>query len=89
MLIKSQASLCIFIIDLQHMQHLYCQGVYFLAVFVPLSHVELSCHAVGLVLNHIRHEVWTQLYIGSPVASHVVIIGGREQGEDLMKNNAF
>lgn len=45
---------------------------------VPLSHAELSGHAAGLVLNHIRHEVWTHYDIGSPVASHIIIIGGRE-----------
>lgn len=45
---------------------------------VPLSHAELSGHAAGLVLNHIRHEVWTHDDIGSPVASHIIIIGGRE-----------
>lgn len=56
---------------------------------VPLSHAELSGHAVGLVLNHIRHKVWTQFDIGPPVASHVVIIGGREEGEDLMKHDSF
>lgn len=51
--------------------------------FIPLSHGELSGHAAGLVLNHIRHKVWTQLYIGPPVTSHIVVIGGREQSEDL------
>lgn len=56
---------------------------------VPLSHAELSGHAVGLVLNHIRHKVWTQFDIGPPVASHIIIIGGREEGEDLMKHNSF
>lgn len=56
---------------------------------VPLSHAELSGHAVGLVLNHIRHKVWSQFDIGPPVASHVIIIGGREEGEDLMKHGSF
>lgn len=55
---------------------------------VPLSHAELSGHAVGLVLNHIRHKVWAQFDIGPPVASHIVIIGGREEGEDLMKHSS-
>ena len=56
---------------------------------VPLSHAELSGHAVGLVLNHIRHEVWTQFDIGPPVASHIIVIGGREEGEDLTKQDRF
>lgn len=55
---------------------------------LPLSHAELSGHAVGLVLNHIRHKVWAQSDIGPPVASHIVIIGGREEGEDLMKHSS-
>lgn len=55
---------------------------------VPLSHAELSGHAVGLVLDHVRHKVWTQFDVGPPVASHIVIIGGREEGEDLMKHDS-
>lgn len=55
----------------------------FLFVFVPLPDAELSGHAVGLILNHIRHKVWTQLHVGPSVAAHIVVVGGREQSEDL------
>lgn len=57
--------------------------VVFLLVFVPLSDAELSGHAVGLILNHIRHKVWTQLHVGPSVAAHIIVVGGREQSEDL------
>lgn len=50
---------------------------------VPLSDAELSGHAAGLVLNHIRHKVWAQLHVGASVAAHIVVVGGGEQGEDL------
>lgn len=56
---------------------------------VPLSDAELSGHAVGLVLNHIRHKVWTQSDIGPSVASHIIIIRGREEGEDLKEHHSF
>lgn len=57
--------------------------VVILFVFVPLSDAELSGHAVGLILNHIRHKVWTQLHVGPSVAAHIVVVGGREQSQDL------
>ena len=56
---------------------------FFSCSFVPLSNSELPGHTGGLVLNHIRHKVWTQLHVGAPVASHVVVVGGREQSQDL------
>lgn len=48
-----------------------------------MSDAELSGHAAGLVLNHVRHEVWAQLHVGPSVAAHVVVVGGGEQSEDL------
>lgn len=48
-----------------------------------MSHGELSDHAAGQVLNHVRHKVGTQLDVGAPVAPHVVVIGRREESEDL------
>lgn len=54
-----------------------------LLALVPLSDAELSGHAAGLVLNHIRHKVWAQLYVGPSVAAHIVVVGGGKQGEDL------
>lgn len=50
---------------------------------VPLSHSELSRHAAGLILNQIRHKVRAQLHVSPPIAPHVIVIGGREQSEDL------
>lgn len=54
-----------------------------LLALVPLPDAELSGHAAGLVLNHIRHEVWAQLYVCPSVAAHIVVVGCREQSEDL------
>lgn len=54
-----------------------------MSVAAPLSHGEFSGHAAGLVLNHIRHEIRAELDVGASVASHVVVIGGGEEGEDL------
>lgn len=62
---------------------LFLFTVVFLFVFVPLPDAELSGHAIGLILNHIRHKVWTQLHVGPSVAAHIVVVGGREQSEDL------
>ena len=58
-------------------------NIFWYVFFVPLSHSELSDHAAGLVLNQIRHKVWTQLHVSPPVASHIIVIRGREQSEDL------
>lgn len=54
-----------------------------LLAFVPLSDAELSGHAAGLVLNHIRHKIWAQLYVCASVAAHIVVVGCGEQSEDL------
>ena len=44
---------------------------------------KFPCQITSLILNEIRHKVWTQSDVGSSIAPLLVVVGGREYGQDL------
>lgn len=46
---------------------------------LPLLESKFPCHITSLILNKIRHKVWTQPDVGATITTNLIVVGCREE----------